>query len=289
MNKPICIYHANCADGFTAAWVMSRFSGQDLDFHPGVYNDAPPDVTGRDVYLVDFSYRRAVVEEMLKTAASITLIDHHKTAVDDLKPLIDSERIDSYVDMNRSGARLAWDFWRLGHPTDSPESIPMLIRVVEDRDLWRFALPHTRELQAVIFSHAYTFENWDFLHVELSSVVGRHDLVEQGIAIERKHFKDVAELTEVVTRPMKIGGHVVPIANLPYTLTSDAGPLLMKRYGAPFAGCYWDTPDGRVFSLRSNDESVDVAAIAKQYGGGGHRNASGFRIPLADVAQFEVS
>jgi len=76
---------------------------------------------------------------------------------------------------------------------------------------------------------------------------------------------------------MEIGGHCVPVANLPYTLVSDAGHLLAK--GAPFAACYWDTPEGRVFSLRSTDEGLDVSAIAKQYGGGGHIHASGFRVP----------
>jgi nanoRNase/pAp phosphatase (c-di-AMP/oligoRNAs hydrolase) len=50
--------------------------------------------------------------------------------------------------------------------------------------------------------------------------------------------------------------------------------------GEPFAACYWDTPDGRVFSLRSREDGVDVSAIAKRYGGGGHRNASGFRMPI---------
>jgi len=52
--------------------------------------------------------------------------------------------------------------------------------------------------------------------------------------------------------------------------------------------CPWDTPEGRVFSLRSNDEGVDVSEVAKQYGGGGHRNASGFKVSFAAAAAFEV-
>jgi oligoribonuclease NrnB/cAMP/cGMP phosphodiesterase (DHH superfamily) len=112
-------------------------------------------------------------------------------------------------------------------------------------------------------------------------------LAKEGHAIERKHFKDIEELTKVVTRRMNIGGYNVPIANLPYTLTSDAGHLLAK--GEPFAGCYWDTPQGRVFSLRSTDEGLDVSAISKRYGGGGHRNAAGFRVSYADAAAFEVA
>jgi nanoRNase/pAp phosphatase (c-di-AMP/oligoRNAs hydrolase) len=85
---------------------------------------------------------------------------------------------------------------------------------------------------------------------------------------------------------MTIGGHRVPVANLPYTMSSDAGHEMAK--GRPFAACYWDTPEGRVFSLRSNDEGVDVSEVAKQYGGGGHRNASGFTVSFAAATAFEV-
>ena len=112
------------------------------------------------------------------------------------------------------------------------------------------------------------------------------DLRREGAAIERKHFKDIDELIQVVTRRMVIGGHQVPVANLPYTLTSDAGHKLAQ--GEPFAGCYWDTPAGRVFSLRSTKDGLDVAEIAKKYGGGGHKNASGFRMPYDRLGEIEI-
>ena len=56
---------------------------------------------------------------------------------------------------------------------------------------------------------------------------------------------------------MIIGGYAVPVANIPYTLTSNAGHLMAK--GSVFRACYWDTPNGRVFSLRSTDEGLDVS------------------------------
>ena len=86
---------------------------------------------------------------------------------------------------------------------------------------------------------------------------------------------------------MVIGGVEVWGASLPYTLTSDAGNLMSE--GEPFAACYWDTPKGRVFSLRSKPEGVDVSAIAATYGGGGHKNASGFQVSLDKISQFELS
>lgn len=303
--KPLCIYHGNCADGFTAAWVVRRALG-DVEFHAGVYQNPPPDVTGRHLILVDFSYKRDVMLAMAKKARGVLVLDHHKSAAEDLQadgnhivdfgafsgPLTwqrflendDQDlcegtpyaRVYTVFDANRSGAGLAWDFFHPG------EQRPALINRIEDRDLWRFAYADTRAVQAAVFSYPYDFETWDLLMKTDLSV-----LRTEGEAIERKHHKDIDELLKVVTRPMRIGGHEVLIANLPYTLTSDAGHKLAD--GRPFGGCYWDTPEGRVFSLRSTDAGLDVSEIAKQYGGGGHRNASGFRVSFEQAREFEAS
>lgn len=285
--KPLCIYHGSCADGFGAAWSVRHALGDDVDFHPGVYQDAPPDVTGSDVIMVDFSYKRPMIEEMIAKASSLLILDHHKTAEDDLAGLPSARsnyqahvgylgapgcsNVGVLFDMNRSGAGLAWDFFVGG-------GRPPLIDHIEDRDLWRFKLEGTREIQAVVFSYPYDFDVWDDLMARSQADADRGRMIEEGAAIERKHHKDVAELVDTFKRRMTIGGYAIWAANLPYTLTSDAGHLMAK--GEPFAACYWDTPDGRVFSLRSTDDGLDVSEIAKQYGGGGHRNASGFRLPF---------
>lgn len=279
MNRPLVIYHGNCADGFSAAWCFWRKYGTGADYVAGVYQQDPPDVTGRDVYLVDFSYKAPVVADMLQKARSVTLIDHHKTAIDDLRPLKADmaatnnngmgDNFGWFCDLNRSGATLAWDYLFPG------EDRPLLLGHVEDRDLWRFKLPGTREIQAFVFSHEYSFEMWDKLmsadQVELLKMTAA------GAAIERKHHKDVAELVAVCKRRMVIGAYDVPVASLPYTLVSDAAHLMAQ--GEPFAACYWDTAEGRVFGLRATDEGVDVSEVAKQYGGGGHAKAAGFKVP----------
>lgn len=285
--KTLCIYHANCADGFGAAWVVRRALGADnVEFHPGVYGEAPPDAKGRDVVMVDFSYKRPVLDEMAEVAHSILIIDHHKTAAADLAdvpiappwlrwrqwddPLLDAGvgpfRRATCFDMERSGAGLTWDFFNPGQPR------PPLIDHIEDRDLWRFQLSGTRNIQAAVFSHPYDFDVWDKL---MDGPVS--DLVYEGGVIERKHFKDIAELLKVGQRRMTIAGHDVPVCNLPYTLSSDAGHAMGK--GEKFAACYMDTPAGRVFSLRSAPDGLDVSEIAKLFGGGGHKNAAGFTVP----------
>lgn len=300
--KPLVIYHANCADGFTAAWAVRQ--AMECDFHAGVHGEAPPDVAGRDVILVDFSYPRAQLVDMAQVARSILVLDHHKSAEAELRSgevkvgtigqaglkaarivrldnLPDAREawlhyeetatvldgvVCAFFDMDRSGAGIAWDFFHPG------KSRPALIDHVEDRDLWRFALHGTREIQSALFSYPYRFEVWDEL---MQAPV--FELYQQGLCIERKHHKDVAELVTVAKRQMVIGHYEVPVASLPYTLASDAGHLMAQ--GQPFAACYYDKAGGRVFSLRSADDGVDVSEVAKLYGGGGHARAAGFTVP----------
>lgn len=278
------IYHHNCADGFGAAWCFHHHHKRQVthrpypEFVPGRYGSPPPDVTDRDVYLVDFSYKRDVVENMLDKAHSVTLIDHHKTAIDELHDLAGVPRtglrpmrpaaLRWYCDLNRSGATLAWDYLFPGEPR------PLLLGHIEDRDLWRFKLANTREIQSAVLSLPYSFEVWDKLMAG-----DAHDLVAltaQGAAIDRKHRKDVAELVDTCRRRIQIGEHLVWAASLPPTMASDAGELMCQ--GEPFAAVYWDTAQHRQFSLRSRDGGLDVSAIAASFGGGGHRNAAGFRV-----------
>lgn len=303
--KPLVIYHANCADGFTAAWAVRQ--AMDADFHAAVHGAPPPTAEGRDLVLVDFCYPAHVMLELQLVARSILVLDHHKSAAADMPDRADEAadntnvgpvviRLDgplwggahtweavreaqqsaswgdgyaaiyALFDMDRSGAGIAWDFFHPG------VSRPELIDHVEDRDLWRFALPGTREIQAAVFSYPYDFDVWDLL-----METPMETLRAQGVAIERKHHKDVAELVKVAKRQMVIGHYEVPVASLPYTLASDAGHLMAK--GKPFAACYYDKDGGRVFSLRSTDQGVDVSEVAKLYGGGGHARAAGFTVP----------
>ncbi|MFT0167538.1 hypothetical protein ACLKMY_00720 [Paraburkholderia mimosarum] len=264
--KPLVIYHGNCADGFSGAWCFWKMFGNEAEYLPGVYQKDPPDVAGRTVYLVDFSYKREIVKAMVASALRVTLIDHHKTAIEDLDGL---PGLFTYTDLNRSGATLAWDF--LFPDTDRP----LLLGHIEDRDLWRFRLTGTREIQAFVFSREYTFEQWDrLMSADQAELV---QMCAAGAAIERKHRKDVAELVRVCARRMTIAGFDVPVASLPYTMSSDAGHEMAQ--GERFAACYWDTVDGRTFSLRAADDGIDVSEIAAQFGGGGHAKAAGFKVP----------
>jgi len=286
-----CIYHGNCDDGFGAAWAIRR-RWPDCTFLPGFYGKPLPETPwGANVLFVDFSAKRAAIDALAQKAASIVILDHHKTAeaelapfacktsdgrltgiVDDLPGMfrdaaeLDRPLVFSFFDMDRSGAAMAWEF---AHG-DAPA--PTLIELIEDRDLWRFAhAERTKRVSAALRTYPHDFEIW----TELMGAVDRLD--QEGVIVLRAHRANLVKFLEQ-TSMMEIAGHIVPAVNVPYHYASDIADALLNRHPqAPFAAAWFRRADGKLqFSLRSTDERVDVSAIAVTFGGGGHRNAAGF-------------
>ena len=271
---PLCLYHADCVDGFTSAWVVYHHLKGAVELRAAKYGDPLPedDVMDREVYVVDFSYPRAVTEKLIRLATKTVILDHHKTAQKALADLGWGDNHECVFDMHRSGAGLAWDHLMPGRPR------PNLVRYVEDRDLWRFALPWSREVSAFIGSYDQTIQQWDVIAAGLEQPKVLADCVLEGAGIDRQHRRTVAQLANEYRRRMTINGMSVWAVNAPHTYASDLGHLLAA--GEPFAAVYWETAAGRVFSLRSQPGGADVAAIAERFGGGGHARAAGFTVAL---------
>jgi oligoribonuclease NrnB/cAMP/cGMP phosphodiesterase (DHH superfamily) len=197
-----------------------------------------------------------VLVELKQRVADLTLLDHHKTAQEDLIDLNFA-----IFDMHKSGAMLAWEFWHPGAP------VPELIAYISDRDLWQFALPHSQEVFAAICSYPMDFQVWDSFDIAT--------LKQEGAIILRLQKQLVSSMCDQVMFK-EIAGYQVPVVNAS-TFFSDVPHELCLRYpDAPFAAYYVDRGDGkRQWGLRSIGE-FDVSAIAKQFGGGGHHNAAGF-------------
>jgi len=270
----LVIYHGGCFDGFTAAWALARFCPEfeGAEFYGASYGeDPPPNIEGRDVVIVDFSYKRDVLLSMKEKCKSLRVYDHHKTAEEDLKGL------DFCVfDMNRSGAGLAWDFF-VDSLTESlhGDERHWLVDAVEDRDLWRFKLKGTREILACLAALPMAFEAWD--DVGNSNV---EDAIVQGRAIMR-YIQTYGEKAMEHKQRIRIGGYDCWAINVAYQNCSDHIDTLLKspgNDGQMFAASFFLNKRGLwQFSLRSRGE-FDVSAVAKMYGGGGHKNAAGFEI-----------
>jgi len=262
----VCIYHKNCQDGFVAALAVWMKYG-DIRFIEAQYGDKAPSVKDDSVIIVDFSYPRDVLEKMKAEAAEMVVIDHHKTAQADLAGL------DYCIfNMEKSGAVLTWEY------LFPDKEIPKLFLYAQDRDLWKWEMPHSREVSAALRIQPKDFERWrHFCNV---SVLDR--LIPEGQAIlayQNQCVDSIAKSNEIPE--IKINGYSVPIINCTHLLSETIGRLAV---GKPFAIGYFDTKDKRIFSLRSAPDGVDVAEIAKQHGGGGHKHAAGFTRPKPDLA-----
>lgn len=295
--KPdVCLYHFPCDDGFAAAWVVNR-KWPDVLLEGTNYGLPFPDIdiSGKNLLIADFSYKPDVLSGLAARAKSIVILDHHKTAEADLADVnrvvggnCDSvqrcfDRVDgpganvvAEFDMERSGASLTWSFCF----PDAPS--PALIGHIEDRDLWRMQLDHTRSLSLLIRSYPYEFEVWNDLMVALDDVVGgdRKYVLAEAHAIERFYDRKLAEMLPGA-QIKKIGKwDGVAVAHAPYAFASDLAHELLKAHpNAPFAAVVVDAYGGRTYSLRSDDGRQDVSEVARTFGGGGHRNAAGFRVP----------
>jgi hypothetical protein len=289
--KPLCIYHGACDDGFAAAWAVNaafkRRWDEVPDFYAGVYQKEPPPHEDRDVIFVDFSYKRPVLDQIAKSARSVLVLDHHKTAAEDLADLPFPERVTwcpwkdgsgaKYVDylklsepnfyaifdMERSGAALAWDYFMGGERPD-------FIEYVQDRDLWRKQLSGGDEFTIALRSYPQDFEVWDKL-----VAAGAHALIHEGGSIQRYYRLRVEEIKRSAYKAT-LAGAPIWIANAPYFAASEVAGELCERDGAAFGACYFEAEGGRFqYSLRSRGD-FDVSAVARQFGGGGHKAAAGF-------------
>jgi oligoribonuclease NrnB/cAMP/cGMP phosphodiesterase (DHH superfamily) len=288
--KPLVIYHASCWDGFCAAWVARKALGE-IEAVPAQYGVPPPDVTDRKVYIVDFSYPREQMRQVASQAKYLIVLDHHKTAQEALDGFVDEviQRPDlvqnrpgselPYVqfDMTKSGGRLAWEHFNPGYlETEGVYAgqwivppVPWLVDYTEDRDLWRHALEGTQEINAALRSYPLDFELWD----QFEQKDPRSTFYYEGAAIRRAetaiiktHVRNAREIT--------MDGYRVLSVNATVLFSEIAGELAK---GSPFGACYFDRQDGkRQWSLRSDDLGVDVSAIAKAHGGGGHFHAAGY-------------
>ena len=267
------IYHKGCADGFCAAFILNKIY-PNADLFPVQYGDSVDPlfdhtgkhcIDGEDVIIADFSFNRDIMLAIKYAAKSVICYDHHKTAEKEL------EGLDFCIfDMKKSGARLVYEHEWI--PTTSrlwtyDTHIDFLVSYTEDRDLWRWQLPESKAMSAAIASFPFDFKIWDKFN--------EGDLRRDGNAILR-YQQQVIDRAVFNAQKINILGKTIKAVS-PTALVSEIGGKLAED--SPFGLTYSISEDGIDFSLRSRGEDgEDVSEIAKHFGGGGHRNAAGFKL-----------
>lgn len=258
----LVIYHASCTDGFGAAYAAWKLLGDRAEYYAAKHGEPPPNVTGKNVVVLDFSYDNATTKRMMKEAKNLLIIDHHKTAVVELHDVSCTR-----FDMNHSGAMLSWKFFHPG------KEAPRMIKFIEDRDLWRWEIPYSKEFSAAFDMVPFDFEEFD-KYLDDSAV----DNAQERGAYILAYSKTVISKIAKHASPRKMGGKDVLVVNSPHWM-SEIGAALSPK--CDFAVIWFYDHDTRQVkvSLRAHHEDSDVSEIAKKYGGGGHRKAAGFNLP----------
>ena len=324
MSTPVTvIYHAACPDGFGAAFAAWKYFGPAARFCPMHHGEAweALGLDGQITYILDFSFPREALEAMALVARSVTQIDHHASARAPWAALLTNldghERFNHtdlplavIFDLDKSGTRLAWEHF---FPTIP---LPLPLCHIEDSDLWRFALPGTRVFGRALRLLPFDLAIWDQLMDEANTPTSpRYQaMLADGCAIEHFFQREIARLSDCrLVSPATLRGdpidalqsirHGQPIIsgknstwhataglaiNADTLFASELGNSLAERSGT--FGLIWQlAADGEVkVSLRAAGK-VNVAEIATRYGGGGHPNAAGFRMPVAEFLSEVLS
>lgn len=263
------LYH-NDADGFGAAFaVWKMLQGKDearlAVYTPVQYGQPVPEISEETTWLVivDFSYDLETLKGLADRFQTL-VVDHHKTAEEAVLEFGKYKGCSVSFNLEKSGAMLTWELF---HNRRCPE----ILQYVQDRDLWRFELPVSEEVNLYIEALPREFEAWD-----------KFDLCDAKAAgTVLKAFR-AAQINRVV-KPSKLRefcGHVVPVVNCAVNISEVGHALLQRHEAAPFSVSYFDSADDkRVYSLRSRGD-FDVSDLAKEHGGGGHPQAAGFACSL---------
>jgi oligoribonuclease NrnB/cAMP/cGMP phosphodiesterase (DHH superfamily) len=283
----IVLFHYPCQDGLSSGWIVNKFHKEHnitIDLYP-IQHGKIIDIerlTNKKVIFCDYAPSKEVIEEIEKVALKITILDHH---ISSQKALEDKDY--AIFDMNKSGAGLTWDYF---YNVDCP----LFIKMVEDRDIWKWKIPKSKEFTAGLSTICSSFEMYDFdklfnifdeilinpfkfdFYIELG------DIINKSIMIKCKYMA-----LESVKKINHYKNYNVCIVNCSYELSSDLGNILSSYDNVDFAVLwrYNHTKEEYYVSLRSNDKA-DVSLIAKEFGGGGHKNASGFLTKINPIILF---
>lgn len=273
----ICIHH-NDLDGRCAAAIIAKsFPGGGIFFHETDYKDPAPEdnnIRNMDIIIVDFSYKPEVMDRIIKVAKSVTWIDHHTTAKD--YPYQDLPGFRDFKDKSMSGCELTWKYY---FPT---QFMPDAVRLIGDYDKW--ALNYQPEcfefyegmklkLKEVMFPGS------SFWEILLKDNYWIPQIIEDGKTAILYRDNYCNDLCRSFGYETEIDGHKAYACNQ-FMFGSKGFGHRFEQYPLCLAYIH----DGVKFTVSLYSTQVDVSAIAKKYGGGGHKGAAGF---VCDILPWE--
>jgi len=262
----VVFYHADCTDGFTAAWAAWKKFGDKAEYIASFHEDKPFSFKNKKVYTLDMTFPESVTKRLIRDNIFVTSIDHHKSTKDITlsthKPLFS---------LDNSGCVLAWNYFH------SKKPIPQFLLSIEDFDIWQLKIKGTRELYAYLDLFDFNFKNWSSFIGNFENKEKRKKILDIGAIIVRYENKEIERQVGKNARIVNFEGHKVYAINTTFS-TSLIGDRLCHLL-PPLSVIWKQNKLGMILVSLRGDGTIDTSLIAKKYGGGGHRDASAFRLP----------
>lgn len=281
-NKPIVLfYHGNCWDGAAAAWVFSRqFSSTDVEYVECLHGKTVPNIyaiTGKIVYIVDFSFDRSTTEAIKERAKEFVMLDHHQTALDRVGGIEGC-----HLDMNRSGAAMMFDYINERFH-NGKLYMPLCLRYFQALDLY------SKDQYDIDAFSAYLMQ---FDHPSVENVIKIANLFDQKKMLDAGHQINnvIGNFVNNIAKDaftVKINGINVACVFGPRMISHHVAMEMSRLNNYGVGCCLTFGKDASVsVSLRVDNSSgkappdISTLTVSEYLGGGGHRYASGARMTL---------
>ena len=280
-----CFYH-NDSDGKCAAyWVHQAYPNAkpsdfiQMDYHKEFPFEVITD--NEQVYIVDFSIPPEEMSILLKITPNVTWVDHHITAIEKYENFPEPIR---GIRCNGIAACML-TYCYLNHMTDRgrgkekpfdkkmTHKAPMFTTLIADWDVWKFDFGNdTRYFQMAFNSLDFTpgSKEWDYMTLYPDMQV--KTLIENGKTIKQHRDEWAKSYCKARGFATTFEGHRCYAMNLGLCNSEYFDSQNHEDYDIyiPFSF------DGRNWHYSLYSQKINVSEIAKKYGGGGHRGASGF-------------
>lgn len=270
-TKAICFYHTDL-DGICSAAIV-KYVCPEIELRGINYGNPFPwdDIQDATVIMVDFSLQpHEDMTRLAKEAKHFTWIDHHATALEH-----DDGGITGLRRNGEAGCELTWDFFMGGQR-------PWAITALGRWDVWDHSDPRFNHFQFGMREKDYDpndSERWKALFrtdIFANTVIDGICKIGKGIVNYTSiEFASMVKSYGFVTR---LEGLKVLACNCAFKGGSKIFESVWdeEKYDAVLV--YRWSPKGGNYtaSIYTDKEGVDVGAVAKTLGGGGHVGAAGF-------------
>lgn len=305
MSKNIVavMYHGADLDGILSGVIAHRYlhpNNDEVHLFPMDYGDKIPALFEankniyRDIYMIDFTNKDVLADELINR--KITLIDHHKTAIEDVREK--KYPIKTYLIEGVAACRLTFQFFtNINYPLLEREQYayreldfePLFVTLAGEYDIWDHRSPFAMPLNFGI-AEDMTFANVAEVYNLTQYCPAAHfdrdgekvnadktltTLVEKGSAV-LNFIKGTSDRLNGGV-PIKIGGYEGVAFNT-HIRSSNISDVIKDNKVIMVWGIK-DDPSTVTVSLYGDPEK-NLHLIAKKFGGGGHPGACGFQMEV---------